>query len=74
MILMVWRKLSFCFPCVAVKVRLQKTPTYAEARELQSQSVHAFAAGEAACWVFSGRQKRWFPKKIGCDIGQQEFN
>ena len=36
---------------------LQKTPTYAEARELQSQSVHAFAAGEASVGKFQVAKK-----------------
>ena len=35
---------------------------HGEARELQSQSVHAFAAGEAVL-VFRKGRERWFLKK-----------
>ena len=50
-------KIVILFPCVWLSRLPTKNTTYAEARELQSQSVHAFAAGEAACWGFSGRPK-----------------
>ena len=60
-------KTVILFPMCGCQGCLQKTPTYAEARELQSQSVHAFAAGEASVGFFQVARKVVKPKKIGCD-------